>query len=300
MSQPLDPRSVLFITLDSCRFDTFEHAHVPFMKAVGPLHRAHAPSHFTFGSHAAMFAGFTPGVTHLRAPLLNSKFAKIFKIVGGGFPGKGAEGFTLEGRTIIEGFNRLGYATIGTGAAGWFNVDTPTGQVLGQDFQHFFYAGDTYSINRQLAWVDERLAEAADAPVFLFLNVGETHVPYYHAGADWDVADNPCVPFQPVDRRTDCVLRQRRCCEFVDRELASLLARFHHATIVICADHGDCWGEDGLWEHGISHEMTLTVPLIVRLNGRPVAAVPVPHAQAEATPSPRPSWLRRLRHWAAR
>jgi hypothetical protein len=41
--------------------------------------------------------------------------------------------------------------------------------------------------------------------------------------------------------------------EYVDGRLAGLLADFAEATTLICADHGDCWGEDGLWEHGISH-----------------------------------------------
>ena len=39
------------------------------------------------------------------------------------------------------------------------------------------------------------------------------------------------------------------------------------ATIVLTADHGDCWGEDGLWEHGISHRRTLEVPLLMRGSG---------------------------------
>ena len=34
----------------------------PAMDRVGPLHRAMAPSHFTFGSHAAIFKGFLPSV----------------------------------------------------------------------------------------------------------------------------------------------------------------------------------------------------------------------------------------------
>jgi hypothetical protein len=40
---------------------------------------------------------------------------------------------------------------------------------------------------------------------------------------------------------------------------------FANDTVIICADHGDCWGEDGLWEHGVSHEKTLEVPLLFRL-----------------------------------
>src|SRR5919206_5372735 len=105
----IDPNSVLFVTLDSCRYDTFAGANVPAMRKIGPLHQAQAPSYFTFGSHAAMFVGFTPGVATVAAPLINPKFGKIFKLAGAAFPGKGGEGFTLEGRSIIDGFKRLGY-----------------------------------------------------------------------------------------------------------------------------------------------------------------------------------------------
>ena len=262
----VDPRSVLFVTLDSCRYDTFAGANVPALQAVGPLHKAQAPSHFTFGSHAAMFAGFTPGVASVAAPLINPKFGKIFKLTGAAFPGKGGEGFTLEGRNILEGFKRLGYRSLGSGAVRWFDPGTPAAQLLISDFDEFFYPGNSWSLNRQLTWIDQQLARCSGSPVFLFLNIGETHVPYYHDGAPWAREDNPCVPFQTVDRSADCRLRQRACLEFVDAALGPLLERFS----------GDCWGEDGLWEHGISHPMTLTVPLLIRLRGSGIAGAEDP------------------------
>ena len=101
--------------------------------------------------------------------------------------------------------------------------------------------------------------------MFVFLNVGETHAPYWHEGAPWALEDNPCLPFQTVDRRADCAQRQRACLEYVDAKLAPLLARFSGATAIVTADHGDCWGEDGIWEHGVSHPATLTVPLVFRV-----------------------------------
>jgi arylsulfatase A-like enzyme len=52
----------------------------------------------------------------------------------------------------------------------------------------------------------------------------------------------------------------------VDLCLKPLLSAFKDSTIVICADHGDCWGEDGLWEHGFHHQKVLEVPLIFKLN----------------------------------
>jgi predicted O-methyltransferase YrrM len=270
----IDPGSVLFVTLDSCRYDTFAGADVPALRSVGPLHRAQAPSYFTFGSHAAMFVGFTPGVATVAAPLINPKLGKMFKLAGAAFPGKGGEGFTLEGRNVIAGFKRLGYVALGSGAVNWFDPSTPTAQTLISDFDEYFYPGNSWSLARQLAWIDQQLAQHGGAPTFLFLNIGETHVPYYHEGAPWGPGDNPCIPFQTADRSADCRLRQRACLEFVDRALAPLLARFSGATIVLCGDHGDCWGEDGLWEHGISHPMTLTVPLLLRLHGAAIEAPP--------------------------
>jgi hypothetical protein len=261
---------VLFVTLDSCRYDTFARARIPAMRAVGPLHKAQAPSHFTFGSHASMFAGFTPGVSEMATPLINPKFGKDFKLVGASFPGKGGEGFTLEGPNIVAGFKRLGYFAIGSGAVQWFDPSTPAPRLLTSEFDEFFYPGDSWSLGRQLAWIETQLARRPGSPAFVFVNVGETHVPYYHDGAPWSREDNPCVPFQTADRSADCRFRQRACLEFVDRKLAPLLARFSESTILLCSDHGDCWGENGLWEHGISHAMTLTVPLVIRLRGVPI------------------------------
>jgi hypothetical protein len=269
------PDSVLFVTLDSCRYDTFATASAPRMKGVGALHRAQAPSYYTYGSHSAMFVGFTPGLADVALPILNPKFGKLFKLVGGGFSGKGTEAYELSGRNIVEGFKGRGFSTIGTGAVGWFNSSLATGRHLTESFDEFFYPGTTSALDLQLQWLAERVeGRQSGRDAFVFLNVGETHVPYYFKGAPWSEDDNPCVPFQTVDRSRDCRARQRLCCEFVDHAIGPLLDAFAQSTILVCGDHGDCWGEDGLWEHGISHPATLTVPLLVRVRGEPVPAPP--------------------------
>jgi membrane-anchored protein YejM (alkaline phosphatase superfamily) len=266
----MHPDSVLLITLDSCRYDTFQRSCLPQLRQLAPLHRALAPSYFTYGSHAAMFMGFLPGVQE-PWPWLNPKFAKLFRLAGAGWPSRQQEPFTLQGSSIVVGFERLGYHTIGTGAVGWFDPATETGAVLANQFQHFHYPGAVWRLDQQLAWIDQQLQAAAGQPVFLFLNVGETHVPYWHPGAPWSSDDNPCVPFQSQNRRRDCRHRQRACLEYADGLLGPLLQRFLDATTVVTADHGDCWGEDGLWEHGISHRRTLEVPLLMRVKGQPVS-----------------------------
>ena len=60
------PEHVLLITLDSCRFDTFRRARTPHLSQVGPLHKAQAPSYFTYGTHSAI--GWDSWANPLPAP----------------------------------------------------------------------------------------------------------------------------------------------------------------------------------------------------------------------------------------
>lgn len=63
----------------------------------------------------------------------------------------------------------------------------------------------------------------------------------------------------------ECRRRQKACLEYVDARIKSLLESFKESKTIICADHGDCWGEDNLWGHGMHHEKVLEVPLVFRL-----------------------------------
>ena len=269
-----NPDHVLLITLDSCRYDTFKRSHTPQFNNVGPLHRAQSPSYFTYGSHAAIWMGFTPGVTRSNQPWLNPKAGKLLRMANAGFAGNETDGIQLNGPNMIEGFRRAGYHTIGSGAVGWFDPSTETGAVLGKPFDDFFYPGNTWSIRRQIDWITNTLNSLPEnKPVFAFLNVGETHVPYWHEEATWPREPSPCIPFKNKENsRKQCKRQQQNCLEWVDNEIGPLLQKFMNHTMIICADHGDCWGEDGLWEHGISHWATLTVPLIMRVKGKPIKA----------------------------
>jgi hypothetical protein len=51
-------------------------------------------------------------------------------------------------------------------------------------------------VKKQIKWIDDALAQVKpDAPPFVFLNLAETHVPYWHEGAPWNRGYNPSVPF---------------------------------------------------------------------------------------------------------
>ena len=274
MNLTLHPDSVLFLTLDSCRFDSFQDANIPHLKAVAPLHKAQAPSYFTYGSHAAFWMGFTPGISSAaKEPWLNPKSGKLFRMNHSAASSHGEDAFDLLGSNIIEGFRERGYYTIGTGAVAWFDTSTPTGSVLAAPFDQFWYSGNTWNLRKQLSWLFQQIQyQESDTPLFVFLNVGETHVPYWHEDADWEQWPSPCIPFGGKQcSHQESRRRQIACLEWVDSQIFTLLSAFRSCTIVACADHGDCWGEDGLWEHGISHPSTLTVPLLMRVRGEPVS-----------------------------
>lgn len=261
------PGSVLFVTLDSCRYDTFAAADVPHLRALGQLHRAQAPGMFTYSSHAAMFVGFTPGVATRDEPYVNPKHARLFMLAGGGRTPPQAPFSSLEGRDVVGGFRRLGYLTVGTAAMKWFDPAAAVSRTLTRSFRHFLYVGDDGGLRRQIAFVSGHLP--AGRPVFAFVNVGETHQPYWHEGAAWERSPNPCRPDSRPEEAAVCRDRQRACLEYVDRTLAPLLDRFAAATVVVCGDHGDAWGEDGLWGHGFHHPKVAEVPLVVKLGAVP-------------------------------
>lgn len=263
-----DPASVLLITVDSCRYDVFAEASVPAMKSVGRLYRAMAPAHYTLPSHSAIFSGFTPGCAELEEPYINPKYAKIFKLIGPGVPGKAADFVTLPGRNIVDGFRRLGHTTLGCGGVGWFRPDTQSGRSLTVDFHRFFWGGRTWALPAQLAFLGRHLS-LIQGRTFVFLNIGETHVPYAYEGCSWDVKVNPCVPFAKNNDAAECRRRQGACLEYVDRLIAPLLKAFERSTVILCGDHGDCWGEDGLWEHSVFHPKVFEVPMLFRLGQRP-------------------------------
>ncbi len=275
--QGIHPESFLFITLDSCRYDTFERANCPNLKSIGPLIKADAPATFTLPSHAAMFVGITPRVAQSTKPLLNPTVGRIFRLQNRIAPGKPDDYIQLEGKNIIEGFNRLGYVTIGAAAMRWFDPQVPTCFMLTSEFKRFRYTGT--DIEAQVRFLMQTIGAFLNQKLFVFLNVGETHTPYRYRNAPWP-NNNPCVSNR-LEHNNDakqCAERQQWCLEFVDQQLGPLIKAFQKsgASILACADHGDCHGEDGLWGHCLYHDAVMTVPMVMKLAPRaksPAAAV---------------------------
>lgn len=264
MKQSKSQKNYLLITLDSCRYDTFIEAHTPNIDKVGKVYKAFSNGNFTYSSHSAIFVGFTPGNPQLKETFVNPKFGKIFKIkTDGDYIGPGIAHIILDGKNIIEGFKKEGYVTIGTAATDWFDPKSESGRTLMSDFNHFLYS--KIDLLKQKEYIIEKTVRYKNRPKFVFMNIGETHVPYHFKGAPWPREDNPCVPFGSNNSREKSRFRQRKCLEFIDKNIGEILDLFKNDNIIICSDHGDCWGENGLWEHSIHHEAVVTVPLVFKL-----------------------------------
>jgi len=256
----IHPDSYLFITLDSCRYDTFEKAHAPNMKGLGQFRKAFTIANFTYPAHQAFFMGFLPG-DKSGEKYWDSRRARIFHLHSATSTKQAEAYIVLKGMNIKHGFQQKGYTTIGTGAMGWFNPEMDSSKPLTSHFNKYKYTGT--DLNSQLTFVQNAI-DSSNGPLFVFMNIGETHTPYTFEGCPWD-GTNYCLPFSNMNNRAECEKRQKGCVEFIDKKLGPLLNRFKDASTVLCGDHGDSWGEQGIWEHSVTCAPVMQVPMTMRL-----------------------------------
>jgi arylsulfatase A-like enzyme len=245
---------VLFITLDTLRFDVAAQLHAtnrtPNLSAHLPngWEKRHTPGSFTFAAHAAFFAGFLP------TPATPGKHPRPFALR---FPGSETttdETAVFDAPDIVAGFRGCGYHTLCIGGVGFFNKLTPLGSVLPALFAESHWARelgvtDPQSTENQVNLVLGRVAEQpANRRVFCFLNVSAIHQPnrFYLKGA--------------VD---DTIESHAAALEYVDGHLGHLFAGLRKRgswLVIVCSDHGTAYGEDGYTGHRLAHPVVWTVP----------------------------------------
>lgn len=256
--------NVLLLVYDSCRYDVLKAARTPVLDSfIRPL-RAHAPANFTYPSHQAFFVGILPHVPD-NLPYYN-RFRKQLLGLGGVGEGQVAKDALKKVSStwnLVQGLREEGYRTVGTGAVNWFRQDS-----LRVGFEHFLFTGT--DADRQIDFLLEHL-RGADR-FFGFINFGETHAPYAFAGKREPCRDRvlarlmswPPLPSGPVGAATCGFRCQVEAAEFLDSRLPRLFADLPGDTVVILtADHGECFGEDGYWGHGVHHPLVYEVPLAI-------------------------------------
>jgi len=261
-------KNQVFIVFDSLRFDVFKKANTPFIKSLGEWKKAWTQGTYTLPAHMSFFVGKLPQTTDNTDyyDTVASRFDpenglhrntnQLWRLTNPEAPREAR--VTLEGANIIEGFRQLGYLTIGSGAVNWFNPELPAARCLTDPFDHLVFLGHI-AAEAQIAWAAERVqfAVSRNKPYFLFLNLGETHHPFRYKNCPW--AKEP----SPYGDSAKCMERQMRCFEYLDVRLKILFEDLVNYDLIMCSDHGEALGEDGLWGHGFCHNTVMEVPLLI-------------------------------------
>jgi hypothetical protein len=246
---------VLLMTIDTLRYDVARDAirsgRTPNLSAVlpgGDWERRHSPASFTYAAHQAFFAGFLP------TPIAPGKHPRPFAVR---FPGSETiieQTCVLDAPDIVSGLAGFGYHTICIGGVGFFNKQSPLGNVLPGLFAESHWGPelgvtDPRSTENQVALAVDRLeALPIDRRVLLFLNVSAVHQPnrFYLEGA--------------VE---DSIATHAAALAYVDRCLPLLFDAFRRrgpALVIACSDHGTAYGESGYRGHRLGHPVVWTVP----------------------------------------
>jgi FkbM family methyltransferase len=264
----------LLLTYDSCRLDTLQQAHTPVLDSYAPIVAAQTPANFTYAAHQAFFVGMLPNALE-PLPYYN-RF--VDQLIGLGQVGeiqvvdKSCAHRVASDVNLVAGLREAGYQTVGAGAMNWFKQ-----KALTQWFEKFRYTGS--DADAQIEFLRGELDPSK--PFFGFVNFGETHDPFDFKGKEgrcpievqsrlieWPPVQNGA----PVGRNSVAWEHQKRSAEFLDSRLPALFDGLPGNTIVVlCGDHGEAFGEDGYWGHGVNHPTVLTVPLaIFRLDRKPL------------------------------
>ncbi|WP_407572574.1 STM4013/SEN3800 family hydrolase [Deinococcus altitudinis] len=256
---------VVLVTLDSLRLDVARAAlaagQTPTLAGLLPpsgWEERHTPGSFTYAAHHAFLSGFLP------TPARPGRHPRLFAAQFAGSGSTAAQTFVFEQATLPEALAARGYHTVCVGGVGFFNPQTALGGVLPALFaeRHWTPALGTENPGSAARQMEVAAAALAALPagkrVFMLLNVAATHTPthFYLPGA-----------------RRDSVETQRAALASVDAALPRLLAALRprgNTLLIVCADHGTCFGDDGYWGHRIAHPAVWTVPYLETLLLQPV------------------------------
>ncbi|WAU79967.1 STM4013/SEN3800 family hydrolase [Streptomyces sp. Qhu-G9] len=246
--------SIVFVTLDSLRYDVaqrvLEAGRTPCLAERlpgGVWERRHTQGTFTLPAHMAFFSGFLPKLPQPLQP------ARLWECRPPAFKTVPPETFIFDAPNLLQGLAQHGYRTVCVGGVTYFSRETPLGSVLPDLFSEDHWRPEFCSpeLDSTRHQVDQalELAEqyAGRQPLFLFVNISATHVPHGHY----------------LGTSEDTTASQAAALAYADAHLGRLLdgiASRGRCLVILCADHGDAYGDDGYHGRGIAHPVVLNVP----------------------------------------
>jgi len=283
--EDLPRRRVVLISLDTLRYDRFAgpQAAMPQLAAAAEagtvFTRFYSSTSSTQPSHASMFTGLHPwqhGVTR-NGLVLPEQVTTITDLFGfAGFSSAAAvASFPLE--------QRFGFARGFAPYLDDFTLGRPEKKTWGghdPDWDHFYSAADTVMADA-LRLIDENPGEQQ----FFFFHFFDAHSPYGDSASREKSADGQQT-VEVETRELTRVAKTHRAdlpaalqaamaaydddVAYLDRRIGQLLERLARDAgevethILITADHGESFGDDGSFGHGDRlTEAQLHVPLVI-------------------------------------
>ncbi|HBA96723.1 MAG TPA: coproporphyrinogen III oxidase family protein [Lachnospiraceae bacterium] len=248
--------NILFVCIDSLRFDVAyeeeKSGGTPVLNKYGNWRKCQAPGNFTYPSHQAMFAGFFPVDEEINEM---KKREKLFFSADTGIGRKAPEGtFLFSQPTWVQELANIGYETYCIGGLSFFDKRTKLGSVMPSYFKYSYWHPSfgckvKDSTKNQVDFALKKLSEADNSKkIMMYINISAVHYPNYFYGKD---------------EKKDSVETHRLALRYVDSQLGRLFdgfAKKGNTFVICCSDHGTCYGEDGMWYHGINHPIVNIVP----------------------------------------
>jgi len=268
--------NLVYIILDSCRFDSFMKARKPNFDRLGTAQQRFSFASWTAPSHFSLLMGQVPHNSPRRvfaSEVYKEQFAQWVDRLG--VPDLSFKAFVPELCLALVA-KKHGYRTFARVSMPVLNPYSG----LTRGFDDYKLMSD----HNDFAGMVKEMEFPRSERRFYFLNLGETHYPYMlddktlpvisgvHGvarGMDDLLARSSDIPssepeFFPHETMQFLHDQQVRCVEYVDGVFGTLLDKCPKGThFVIAGDHGELFGEDDYFGHGpVMHRKCFEVPFL--------------------------------------
>lgn len=268
--------NLVFVVLDSCRYDSFVKAATPNMDRLGTAEKRYSFASWTSPSHFTFLMGQVPHTSPRRvfaSEVYKQQFASWVARLD--IPDLSFRSFVPD-LCLPKVLKRHGYWTVARVSMPVLNPMAG----LSRDFDEY----SLMSNHNDFAGMVREIEFPDGEQRFYFLNLGETHYPYMlttqelprisglHGvakGMDHLLSRSADVPteepeFFPLDTMKFLHEQQVRCVEYVDGLMGELFAKCPPRThFVVTADHGELFGEENYFGHGpVMHQKCFEVPFL--------------------------------------
>jgi membrane-anchored protein YejM (alkaline phosphatase superfamily) len=269
--------NIVWIILDSCRFDSFVAAKVKNFTKIAKVEKRYSYASWTSPSHYTFLMGMIPHVSP-SGVFASDVYREEFKLWNQriGIDNLSFKDFVPE-LNLVKRLNDLGYRSIGRVSLPVLNQST----TMSTHFHNYKLMDD----HNDFKGMVEEMDFLKDTPTFYFLNIGETHYPYMLTDQDLPHISGVHGVFKHLD---DFIIhrgdegkynagnffthpemqrlknQQVKAVEYCDMLFNELLSKCPSNTyFIITADHGELFGEKGYFGHGpIMHEKVFEIPFI--------------------------------------